>query len=44
MALVAGFFITRAALSIIPEANRKGELSIAGIQLVAGISIHAVLI
>jgi ZIP family zinc transporter len=43
IALSAGFLITTVTQSIIPEANREGEPSFAGILFVAGISIYALL-
>jgi ZIP family zinc transporter len=43
IALAAGFLITTVTQSIIPEANREGEPSFAGILFVAGISLYALL-
>ena len=43
IAIASGFLITTVTQSIIPEANRDGEPSLAGILFVAGISLYAVL-
>lgn len=43
VALAAGFLITTVTQSLIPEANREGEPSFAGILFVSGISIYALL-
>jgi zinc transporter, ZIP family len=43
IAMAGGFLITTVTQSIIPEANREGEPSFAGILFVAGISLYALL-
>lgn len=43
IALACGFLITTVTQSMIPEANKEGEPSFAGIFFVAGISIYALL-
>jgi zinc transporter ZupT len=43
LALASGFLITMVTQSIIPEANREGELSFAGILFVDGVSLYAML-
>jgi zinc transporter ZupT len=43
IALASGFLITTVTQSMIPEANKEGEPSFAGIFFVAGISIYALL-
>lgn len=43
LALASGFLITTVTQSMIPEANRNGEPSLAGLLFVAGISIYALL-
>jgi ZIP family zinc transporter len=41
VALASGFLITTVAQSMIPEANREGEPSFAGIFFVGGLSLYA---
>jgi zinc transporter, ZIP family len=41
IALAAGFLFTTVTQSMIPEANREGEPSFAGILFMAGLSIYA---
>lgn len=43
VALASGFLITMVAQSLIPEANRDGEPSFAGIYYVAGLSFYGLL-
>jgi ZIP family zinc transporter len=43
IALVSGFLITMVTQSIIPEANREGEPSLAGILFTGGIALYALL-
>ena len=43
VALASGFLITTVTQSIIPEANKEGEPSFAGIFFLAGILIYAIL-
>lgn len=43
IALASGFLITTVTQSLIPEANREGEPSLAGIFFVAGLSLYALL-
>lgn len=43
IAFASGFLITLVAQSLIPEANREGEPSFAGILFVAGLTLYAVL-
>lgn len=43
IALASGFLITTVTQSMIPEANKEGEPSFAGIFFVAGMSIYALL-
>jgi ZIP family zinc transporter len=43
LALASGFLITMVTQSMIPEANREGEPSFAGILFVGGLSVYALL-
>jgi ZIP family zinc transporter len=43
VALASGFLITMVTQSIIPEANREGEPSLAGILFAGGIALYALL-
>ena len=43
IALESGFLITMVTQSLIPEANREGEPSLAGILFVGGMAIYALL-
>lgn len=43
IALASGFLITTVTQSMIPEANKEGEPSFAGILYLAGMSIYAIL-
>ena len=43
IALASGFLITTVTQSMIPEANKEGEPSFAGILYLAGLSIYAIL-
>ena len=43
IALASGFLITMVTQSLIPEANREGEPSLAGILFVGGMAIYALL-
>jgi zinc transporter ZupT len=43
VALASGFLITTVTQSMIPEANKEGEPSFAGIFFVGGMSIYALL-
>ncbi len=43
LALASGFLITMVTQSIIPEANREGEPSFAGILFVGGLSLYAMM-
>lgn len=43
IALASGFLITTVTQSMIPEANRDGEPSFAGIMFVTGLSIYGIL-
>lgn len=43
LALASGFLITTVTQSMIPEANKEGEPSFAGILYLAGLSIYAIL-
>ena len=43
VALASGFLITMVTQSIIPEANREGEPSLAGILFTGGIALYALL-
>jgi ZIP family zinc transporter len=43
VALASGFLITMVTQSLIPEANREGEPSLAGILFVGGIALYALL-
>jgi len=43
VALVSGFLITMVTQSIIPEANREGEPSLAGVLFTGGIALYALL-
>lgn len=40
IALASGFLITTVTQSLIPEANRKGEPSLAGVLFVAGLALY----
>jgi hypothetical protein len=41
VALASGFLITTVTQSMIPEANREGEPSFAGILYIGGLSLYA---
>ena len=43
IALASGFLITMVTQSLIPEANREGEPSLAGILFVGDMAIYALL-
>jgi len=43
VALASGFLITMVTQSIIPEANREGEPSLAGMLFIGGIALYALL-
>ncbi len=43
LALASGFLITMVTQSIIPEANREGEPSFAGVLFVVGLSLYAMM-
>ena len=43
IALASGFLITTVTQSMIPEANREGEPSFAGILYVGGLSLYALM-
>jgi zinc transporter, ZIP family len=43
IALASGFLITTVTQSMIPEANKEGEPSFAGILFIAGLSLYALL-
>ena len=43
ISMASGFLITTVAQSIIPEANREGEPSFAGILFVGGLSLYALM-
>ncbi|MFO7664662.1 MAG: hypothetical protein R6X18_19035 [Chloroflexota bacterium] len=44
IAFASGFLITTVTQSMLPEANKNGELSFAGILFLAGLTLYAVLI
>jgi zinc transporter ZupT len=41
ISLASGFLITTVTQSLIPEANREGEPSFAGILYIGGLSLYA---
>jgi zinc transporter ZupT len=43
IAFAAGFLLTTVTQSMIPEANKEGEPSFAGILFLAGLTLYAVL-
>ena len=43
IALASGFLLTTITQSMIPEANRDGEPSLAGVLYIAGLSLYALM-